>query len=116
MTAEKKKGKYVYYRCTGFKGKCGNQRRRTVTSKLDRGYDDFVSGRISEEFWPRKSRETVLSNCTFDCGSLYPTYNKPFDLLVRGNETEEWRGRRDSSQAPRERRDARELEPENGRA
>ena len=24
MTAEKKKGKYVYYRCTGFKGACGN--------------------------------------------------------------------------------------------
>jgi len=24
MTAEIKKGKYVYYRCTGFKGACGN--------------------------------------------------------------------------------------------
>ena len=24
MTAERKKGKYVYYRCTGFHGKCGN--------------------------------------------------------------------------------------------
>ena len=24
MTAQMKKGKYVYYRCTGFKGKCGN--------------------------------------------------------------------------------------------
>lgn len=24
MTAEKKKGKYVYYRCTGFHGRCGN--------------------------------------------------------------------------------------------
>src|SRR5207244_13316693 len=24
MTAEKKKGKYVYYRCTGFRGRCGN--------------------------------------------------------------------------------------------
>jgi hypothetical protein len=23
-TAERKKGKYVYYRCTGFKGACGN--------------------------------------------------------------------------------------------
>jgi site-specific DNA recombinase len=102
MTAEKKKAKYVYYRCTGFKGACGNEyireerlselfgevvqpiqiteeiaadiatalratdhdaeqrrceslrqldhRRRTVVSKLDRGYDDFVTGRISEEF------------------------------------------------------------------
>jgi len=188
MTAEKKKGKYVYYRCTGFRGACGNtyireerladllgdtiapiqitseiaagiaetlrtgdaeveqrrseairqleQRRRTVMSKLDRGYDDFVAGHISEDLWKRKSAEweadlqaleaeltrveqprqpimttaerilelaqkaeflyksqdraeqrrlleIVLSNCTFDRGSLTPTYNSPFDLLVR---------------------------------
>jgi DNA invertase Pin-like site-specific DNA recombinase len=109
MTAEKKKAKYVYYRCTGFKGVCGNtyireerladllgdtikpiqitseiaagiaealrtgdarceqrrsearrqleQRRRTVVSKLDRGYDDFVSGDISGDLWKRKSAE-----------------------------------------------------------
>jgi site-specific DNA recombinase len=109
ITAEKKKGKYIYYRCTGFKGACGNsyireelladllgdtiapiqitpemaagiaealrtsdadveqrrteairqleQRRRAVTRKLDRGYDDFVAGHISEESWTRKSRE-----------------------------------------------------------
>jgi site-specific DNA recombinase len=24
ITSEKKKGKYVYYRCTGYKGACGN--------------------------------------------------------------------------------------------
>ncbi len=95
--------------------------------KLDRGYDDYVTGKISEEFWTRKSEEweaelarrcrtgsvttsheplatataakilelakqaeflyktqnpaeqrrlleTVLSNCTFDRGSLCPTY------------------------------------------
>jgi len=187
MTAEKKKGKYVYYRCTGFKGACGNayvreekladllgdvikpiqiaadvaegiatalrasdgdveaqraaslqqveKRSRTVVSKLDRGYEDFASGRISEAFWTRKSAEwedelqtldaerarleathppaaataekilelaknaeilyksqnpgeqrrlleTVLSNCTFDRGSVKPTYTSPFDLLV----------------------------------
>ena len=33
-----------------------DQRRRTVMVKLDRGYDDFVSGKISEEFWTRKSQ------------------------------------------------------------
>jgi site-specific DNA recombinase len=192
----------VYYRCTGYKGVCGNsyireehlaellghavrpiqitpevaediatglrgidheaeerrrdslrqldQRRRTVVSKLDRGYDDFVSGRISDEFWTRKSREweaelgmvdtdrprleqprplatataatilelakkagflyktqnpteqrrlleTVLSNCTFDRGSLCPTYSSPFDLFVRGNETGDWRRGWDSN-------------------
>src|SRR5436190_8246105 len=119
-------------------------RRRTVVSKLDRGYEDFVSDRISEGFWTRKSEEweaelqtidaerarlkrlhvpavataekilelatkaeilyksqnpgeqrrlleTVLSNCTFDRGSLKPTYTSPFDLLVKGNETGNWR-------------------------
>src|SRR5207249_9280722 len=101
-TAAKKKGKYVYYRCTGYHGPCGNsyireeqlarllgtiiapiqistevaddietalrstaaederrqqeathrleQRRQSIVAKLDRGYDDYVSGKISEEF------------------------------------------------------------------
>ena len=31
--------------------------------------------------------ETVLSNCTLNSGTLTPTYTKPFDLLVKGNET-----------------------------
>ena len=48
----------------------------------------------------RRLLETVLSNCTFDSGTLYPTYSKPFDLFVRGNETGEWRGRRDSNPRP----------------
>jgi len=34
--------------------------------------------------------EIVLSNCTFDRGTLCPTYSKPFDLLARGNETGNW--------------------------
>jgi site-specific DNA recombinase len=202
MTAEKKKGKYVYYRCTGFKGACGNtymreerladllgdvitpiqisedvaeqmaqalrsteqdaerrrgeavcqadQRRRVVVSKLDRGYEDFLEGKISETFWTRKSQEwedelqtvdrertrlqqpnpvatvnalkilelakqaeklykaqipaeqrrmldVVLSNCTFDRGTLCPTYAKPFDLIVKGNKSQNWRGEWDSN-------------------
>ena len=129
------------------------QRHRTVQAKLDRGYDDYVEGRIPEDFWTRKSAEwngdltavraelarvstaapayaatgerilelvkqahflylkqdpteqrrlleTLLSNCTFDRGSLCPTYTKPFDVLVRGRETEDWRGRRDSNSRP----------------
>ena len=205
MTAERKKGKYTYYRCTGFHGRCGNtyireeqladllgtvveriqipaeladwiaedlrtsqsdleqarqqalthatQRRRGVQAKFDRGYDDYLEGRIPEGFWKRKSEEweaelatvdaelarlsrptpayavtaektlelaknayflysqqpfaerrrlldTVLSNCTFDRGTLYPTYTKPFDLLSRGHETGNWRGGRDSNPRP----------------
>jgi len=205
ITAERKKGKYVYYHCTDHHGGCDNtyireeqlsdllggaiksiqitrelaeeietalrmddaaaeERRRrsldqledrhmTVLSKLDRGYDDFLAGRISEEFWKRKSQEweaeasainderarfeqarplvtvtaqkilelanqaetlyksqnsveqrrlleTVLSNCTFDRGTLCPTYTKPFDLLVQGNKTGDWLLRLDSNQQP----------------
>ena len=48
----------------------------------------------------RRLLETVLSNCTFDRGTLCPTYTKPFDLLVRGNQTGSWRGRRDSNPRP----------------
>ena len=40
----------------------------------------------------RRLLEIVLSNCTVDRGSLTPTYNSPFDLLVRGNKTGNWLG------------------------
>jgi hypothetical protein len=33
------------------------QRRRAVQAKLDRGYDDYLEGRISAGFWARKSEE-----------------------------------------------------------
>jgi hypothetical protein len=107
-------------------------------------YEDYLEGRITEDFWTRKSEEweaerrtleaelarlaqpngriaitaekilelakravflyetqdpaeqrrlleTVLSNCTFDRGSLCPTYTSPFDLFAKGNETGNWR-------------------------
>jgi hypothetical protein len=42
----------------------------------------------------------VLSNCSFDRGTLCPTYSSPFDLLVRGNETGDWRALQDSNLRP----------------
>jgi hypothetical protein len=45
----------------------------------------------------RRLLDIVLSNCTFDRGSLSPTYNSPFDLLVRGNNSGNWRRERDSN-------------------
>ena len=202
ITAEVKKGKYVYYHCTGHRGRCGNtyvreedlgvllgevvrriqispeiadwiadalrdsqaekerfhreavgrlgRRRESIQAKLDRAYEDLLSGKISDQLWTRKSKEweseleatveelakhdrassnytatgaqilelsqrayslyvsqerteqrrllnTLLSNCTFERGSLTATYNKPFDLLVAGNETGKWLGGRDSN-------------------
>ena len=117
-------------------------------TRLDRGYEDLLTGKITDQLWARKSREweseleaaldevarhdhassnytatapglelsqhayslyvrqeaaeqrrllnTLLSNCTFEGGSLTPTYNK-FDPLVAGNGTGEWLGGRDSN-------------------
>jgi site-specific DNA recombinase len=185
MTAELKKGKYVYYHCTGFKGRCGNtyireeelsglfadvvrriqisaevvewitealresqdgkerflrtsvlrlqQQYIAVQAKIDRAYEDRLAGRVSDDLWQRKSKEweqelaeirrgaalhesashdymargskilelaqtgpaqfltrnpaeqarmlkMLLSNCTFDRGSLSVAYVKPLDL------------------------------------
>ena len=41
--------------------------------------------------------KTLVSNCTFDRGSLSVAYVKPFDLLVDGNESGNWLGGRDSN-------------------
>jgi hypothetical protein len=114
-----------------------------LRSKLDRAYDDRLSGHVSEDLWKRKSVELeaelprvraemeqhehashqyeatglqilelaqnayslylaesaheqarlvkmLLSNCTFDRGSLSPTFIKPFDLFAKGAETGDW--------------------------
>ena len=39
-------------RASGSKSSTG-----ALVSKLDRGYDDYVEGRISEDFWTRKSEQ-----------------------------------------------------------
>ncbi len=109
VTAEIKKSRYIYYRCTGFRGKCDlpwfreealgdrlaqvvknihipaavlteigkslltdkgreetlrrqqgerlEQRLSAVRRRLDQAYLDKVDGKISEEFWLRKSGE-----------------------------------------------------------
>jgi site-specific DNA recombinase len=109
MTTELKKGKYVYYRCSGYRGKCETprftesevseklgeilkaiyipdevveriqnalarhqershkdteaqrtrleQRLANVRVKMDRAYDDKLSGAIDEDFWNRKMND-----------------------------------------------------------
>ena len=44
--------------------------------------------------------KTVVSNSTFDRGSLSPTYIKPFDVFAKGSETGEWLLGLDSNQQP----------------
>jgi len=42
---------------------------------------------------------SLLSNCQLKNGTLYPTYNKPFDIFVEGVKTNQWRRGWDSQQA-----------------
>jgi len=109
MTPEIHKEKYIYYRCTGFKGKCGNtyvceeklgdllgdvlkgiqideamvgyilealkssqqekklyhadsierleKRIKQIQGLLDKAYTDKLEGKISEEYWLRRSQD-----------------------------------------------------------
>jgi len=197
ITAEIHKNRYIYYRCTGFKGKCGQSyireelveeklgdvvrsividderlewikealkashvdekayhdemiakltlQLKRFQQKLDQAYEDKLEGKIEEEFWSKKSEQWrkeqsgilskityhqnanksyfdegikilelankayflyqkqevhekrkllnyILSNCQVIDGTLYPTYRKPFDILVEGNKTQNWGG------------------------
>jgi hypothetical protein len=205
MTAEVQKGKYIYYRCSGYRGKCSTpyfreeeisqklgvilkdiqipddvarriedsfdhdqerfkadsaaQRERlgkclsTVRRRMDQAYADRLDGKIPEDFWARKMSEwrseeqqievalntpsdcygdrvlaakrilelankahflyvtqkpaeqakllrKVLSNCSVDAVSLYPTYRKPFDVIFERAKSKEWSGREDLNLRP----------------
>jgi site-specific DNA recombinase len=205
VTAEIKKAKYTYYRCTASRGKCElpyfreeelgtrlgqilkdiyvpdeilsqletslltdrgreatvkqeqeqrlQQRLSSVRNRIDQAYLDKLDGKITEELWSRKSPEwqaeeqqiqmaigaladikpermldavkilelankayflyvkqcptekakllnLVLSNCTIDAASIYPTYRKPFDVIFASAKNGEWRARRDSNPRP----------------
>ena len=128
------------------------QQQLLTRAKLDRAYDDRLSGRISDELWNKKSAELeeelqrvrdemarherasrdyeatgvqilelaqsayryvtrnphdqaqlvkrLLSNCTFDRGSLTVTYVKPFDLFAAGAKNGDWLLGLDSNQQP----------------
>jgi site-specific DNA recombinase len=206
VTGEIKKGRYVYYHCTGFRGKCALPRFReqeiserlgdvlrdvqipaeivqrigaslqqaqiqmrdtslqerarlerelaTLHTRMDAAYLDKLDGKITEEFWQCKQTDwfseelrlkgqisgleeaktedrlldvqrilelaqnayflyltrkpaeqadllkMVLSNCSVDAVSLYPTYRKPFDLIFKRARCNEWSGREDSNLRP----------------
>ena len=55
-------------------------RRRAVLGKLDRAYEDYVSGRISEEFWTRKSEQ-------WEARTAPSARNDTFELHVRSRKS-----------------------------
>ena len=42
------------------------KRRHEVQAKLDRGYEDYLEGRISDAFWARKSGEWEVELATIE--------------------------------------------------
>jgi site-specific DNA recombinase len=203
LTGDVQKEKYIYYRCTGHRGKCGlprfreediinrlgeplknlqvpseivsqivarirddqrrargkvsNERaslesRLTATrNRMDKAYSDKLDGKIAEDFWQRQMTEwrmeeqqikmaiqglssgetgdraldaqkifelansayslyisqnsvekakllkLVVSNFSVDAVSVSPTYRKPFDVIAKRAQFEEWSGRLDSN-------------------
>lgn len=206
LTGDVQKEKYVYYRCTGHRGKCDlprfreediinrlgeplknlqvpteivsqivdrlrdDQRRArgkvsqertflesrltSIRNRMDKAYSDKLDGKIAEDFWERlmtewrmeeqqvkmaiqgfTSGETgdraldaqkifelansayylyvsrnpvekakllrmVVSNFSVDAVNVCPTYRKPFDMIVKRAQKEEWSGREDSNLRP----------------
>ena len=156
VTAEIKKERYTYYRCTGFRGKCGlpyfreeelgdrlgqilkdihipdnilaqlqeallndkgreeeirrqqgerlAQRLAQVHRRMDQAYQDKLDGKISEEFWLRKSvewqaeesqirasmqgLETARPERLLDAARILELANKAYFLYVKQNHAE----------------------------
>ncbi len=66
--------------------------KRPVVEHQSIGDVRWICRRITSDRGGENAREggTVLSNCSFDRGTLCPTYSSPFNLLVRGNKAGDW--------------------------
>jgi DNA invertase Pin-like site-specific DNA recombinase len=53
-----------------------------ILELANQAYDMYLQQSCKEQ---RKLLNIILSNCTFDRGTLCPTYNKPFDILAKGS-------------------------------
>ena len=60
-------------------------------------HSKFLAGNFFERADLTKK---VLSNCSIDAVTLYPSYRKPFDLIARRAKNEEWSGREDLNLRP----------------
>jgi site-specific DNA recombinase len=63
-----------------------------ILELANKAYSLYVTQSAEEK---AKLLRLVLSNCSIDAVSLYPTYRKPFDLIFERTKNEEWRGRED---------------------
>ena len=61
--------------------------RITILELTRKAYRLYLEQKPTEK---RKLLKILLSNCAFDSGKLYPTYNRPFDSLVKSKENDDW--------------------------
>jgi site-specific DNA recombinase len=70
-----------------------------ILELANRAYSLYLKQTPAEK---AKLLRIVLSNCSLDAVSAYPTYRKPFDLIFQRAKTQEWCPREDSNLQGRE--------------
>jgi len=70
---------------------------RRILELANKAYFLYVTQKPAEQ---AKVLRMVLSNCSVDSVSLYPTYRKPFDVIFERAKTKEWSGREDLNLRP----------------
>jgi hypothetical protein len=68
-----------------------------ILELANKAYFLYVKQSLAEK---AKLLNLMLSNCAIDAASIYPTYRKPFDLILAKPKNEEWRARGDSNSRP----------------
>src|ERR1700720_1877649 len=70
---------------------------RRILELANKAYFLYVTQKPADQ---AKLLRKVLSNCSVDAVSLYPTYRKPFDAIFERSKTKEWSGREDLNLRP----------------
>jgi hypothetical protein len=68
-----------------------------ILELVQSAYSSYVTKNPREQ---ARLVKTVVSNSTFDRGSLSPSYIKPFDVFANGGKTGDWLLGLDSNQQP----------------
>ena len=67
---------------------------KRIFELANKAYSLYVSQDSTEK---AKLLRMLFSNCSVDAVSVTPTYRKPFDMIFKRAQSEEWSGRLDSN-------------------
>src|ERR1022692_2152839 len=70
---------------------------KRILELANKAYFLYVTQKPAEQ---AKLLRKVLSNCSVDAVSLYPTYRKPFDVIFERAKSKDWSGRADLNRGP----------------